>query len=238
MPRNNEIGPLAETPTPEEITARVRELRSHIVYHGLERPTSPYGSHEDQLAIESTLFSLFPHESWAQEDFDSLGKLSQTTGSFVEVGGPTLLDGPMPGGYKLINLAAIYEQTGRKIIVTNKSEEELDKPIPDKYRPVMERGGLVDATAMPYDKQSIGALFASALGIYVFPRFFVEAPRVLEDGGLLVCRLVDNLEVAHMLALGFEMKQYSRFRHTWRDRFYDDLWETVMQKPAPAEVSS
>lgn len=214
-----------DPPTPAEILRRIEDISPHMGYVALTRDNfAPFKSKEAKAAVEGTLAELFPDDRWQQQDFELLTALQKISGPFIEVGGPS------PRGYRLVDLLDVHKATGKKIMVTNISAEQLRQPVPESMHDAIEIDGVEDVRSLPYKENSVGAFFANGLGFYSTPYLFRYSTRLLEKDGLLVAGYMSGLEVADALHLGLELKAYSTHIDRWSDDYESRTWQTVFQR--------
>lgn len=214
-----------QPPAPDEILRRIEDIGPYMGYVALARDNfAPFKSKEAKNVIEGTLAELFPNDEWRQDGFEILPALQKNNGPFIEIGGPS------PNGYRLVDLAEVHKATGKKIVVTNLSTEQLRQPVPESMRNALEIGGVADVRNLPYKEDSVGAFFSNALGFYSTPYLFRYSARVLEKNGLLVAGYMSGLEVADALRLGLELKAYSTHINQWSDGYESRIWQTVFQR--------
>lgn len=137
------------------------------------------------------------------ESFDWVTAVNNTSGTIVEVGGPS------PKWYESLGIGDI-RQFGDRVVVTNIYEEVTsDRFTVDK---------LMDARHIKYPDNSVGAIFAGALPKDVREEFLLEAQKKLKDGGLLVLGSFDPHDLVWAKAMGFEVKRLER-----KDKAYPQL---------------
>lgn len=145
---------------------------------------------------------------------DVAATVNETRGPIIEVGGPTEDYSP------IINPVIVAERLARPVFVSN-----------------VARIGAVslqaDGTRLPLGNDSIGLMFASCLPHDMRNDFYIEAHRTLEDGGVLAYKNAKDLDIAHVLSLGFKMIAYRRSMNTYLGddvTIRDRTWSVIMRK--------
>jgi hypothetical protein len=162
--------------------------------------------------IGKKLDIVFPDEKASFQDAGAL--VDETRGPIIEVGGPT----------------EDYSPVTRPSIIA----ERLERPL---FISNIARIGAIslqaDGTGLPFRDASIGIMFASCLPQDVRNDFYVESHRTLEDGGILAYKNARDLDMAHVLSLGFKMVAYRRSMNTYigdNIEIRDRTWSIFMQK--------
>jgi len=203
-----------------------RQLRTdHITHKELlqarARGVSAAESHRYTKAmtlIGRRLTAAFPMQSSDNERaFEDAA--TQTTGPLIEVGGPTPSYAP-----PLTAVDNVAELIGRKGFVLNKSPNVADVDL------------MGDAKQMPFANGTLGIVMASCLHHGARVNFFEEAERVLEPGGVLAYQTGRDLDIDHVLALGFNVISYTQNINTYftmedGTSIDDRTWSFAAQKP-------
>ena len=123
----------------------------------------------------------FQEEKWTKGGFNLHETIQQTTSPLVELGGPT------PQGYELVDFDNFPD---KQILIINIDPQTVKRDLDNRnysISPEKKRVDLqADATKLPFEDQSIGVLFASALPIDIHADIFRDAVRVLSPGGIMV----------------------------------------------------
>ncbi len=139
-------------------------------------------------------------QDWKRDsNFDLTQALNDVKGPIIEVGGPT------ESGFPLAN----WDEVKKKVYVSN---IEPGAPIYGQDGTFSHYYGKVDflanAKALPFGKNTIGAIRADALPPNVFEDAILEARRVLIVDGLLILQSLDADAVLFVSKNGFKLIQY------------------------------
>ncbi|HEY1063739.1 MAG TPA: class I SAM-dependent methyltransferase [Candidatus Saccharimonadales bacterium] len=185
--------------------------------HGIAR-VIPYRYEKATALIGRRLTAAYPAESLASGN-DFLAVAAETNGPLVEFGGPTAeYDEP------LADLAQIAASTSRKPHILNKWN-------------VSGIHAQADAKHMPFASGTLGIVMASCLPHGARVRLFKEAARTLEPGGVLAYQKARDLDVDHVLGLGFKVITYSQSQNEYYNEKTDTwsearTWTFAAQKSA------
>ncbi len=167
--------------------------------------------------------------SWRRFTFNTVDRLAAVRGPLIEVGGPSpVWDGPSwdrstePNWGNEVDI----DQLPQPLLVCNlRPLDEALSPIGSRVR--CDGFFQADATALPFRRDSVGAIFNRGLSAYVTPEdmgqpdaahsrhsmllrahMLREAWRAIEPGGLLYIAGSRLVEIGAAQVLGFELMAY------------------------------
>ena len=145
-----------------------------------------------------------PTSEWEENGFDLVSSLNNTKGIFLEIAGPTTR------GYSIID----DESKLNKPIYTSNIKPGLPLYDPDEGDLVGIKGRVdlvADATTLPVENESVGALFLSGLPQDITDRTIEEIARTVENHGYVVWQSGVSGNISSLIAKGFVLKKSQTF---------------------------
>lgn len=140
-------------------------------------------------------YLLLEYRTWEKDKHqDFIEDIGSTKGPIIEVGGPTLRPENLGLAYTLRGYIGIAREKD-KVFISNVFGSNVD------FR--------ADARSLPFESETIGAIYASALPVDITRQTILEAYRVCETGGFLVFNDGTYDGICIGLHVGFELIYYT-----------------------------